>query len=107
MASLDDFINGLKDEAQLLGKKEFIEWIRGAKDEGDEFVKQQRLKLERYAEQLAKQEITASQFKQYILDLQMQVELEALMQSVATKARAQALVSKVEDLVLKRLVKLL
>ena len=107
MANLEDFINGLKDAAQSLPKQEVIDWVRGAKNEADEFVRKVGLKLERYLEQLADKEITPSQFEQYILDLRMQAELDALKQSVEAKVRAQALVAKLEDLVLKRLVALL
>lgn len=107
MATIEDYINGLKDDATVLAKEEFLDWIRGSKDEPDAFVRNQRAKMERYLAQLANGEITGEEFKQYVVDLRSLIELEMLMQSVATKAKAQDFVAKLQDLVLKRLVSLL
>jgi len=96
----EDYINNLKDESGKLAKDELKNLIISAKNDSEEFTKDQGIKLERYLNQLAANTITKAQFESYVLDIQRLTEMQALKMSVAAKARAQNLANGISSLMI-------
>jgi hypothetical protein len=102
----EDFIDNLKDEAGILAKKELKDLINSAREDGEDFIKEQGENMKKYLTQLANNEITKDQFEGYVLSLKDLTEMEALKMLVDSKARAQRLANGVTDLVINGVLKL-
>lgn len=102
-----DFVNSLKDEASSLAKGELIGLITSATTDGDEFVRKQAGKVERYLNQLALGEITKEDFITNMKNIQRLNEMQLLKLSVAAKASAQRLNDGIQNMILGNLLKLI
>jgi hypothetical protein len=105
--SWEDFINNLKDDAGILAKTELIDLVKGAKNDSEEFLKAQGVKIERYLKQLANGQITKKKFEGYMFDIKILTEEQALKMAVAAKARAQRLAIGIANLILDKLISLI
>ena len=103
----EDFIDNLKDDAGTLAKGELKDLINGAKDDAEEFLKEQGKKMEGYLTQLAGGEIKKDQFESYMIDIKDLTEMKALQMEVAAKARAQKIVNGITSLIIDGLLKLI
>lgn len=101
------FIDGLKDEAASLAKEELKGLITNAVQDGNEFIRKQAAKAERYLNQLATGEITKEQFEGYMKDIESLTRMQALKLTVEAKARAQRLADGIQNLILDKMMKLL
>jgi hypothetical protein len=102
----EEFIDNLKDDSGKLAKNELKGLIKSAKDDSEEFLKEQGKKMERYLGQLANGEITKDQLEGYVLNIKDITEMKALQMSVAAKARAQRLATGITNLIVDGLLKL-
>jgi vacuolar-type H+-ATPase subunit H len=99
--------DGLKDEVGQKLKEEFTNFISEAKNDSEEFIKKQAKKLEKYMNQLARGEITKTDFEVNVESLEILTRQKALELSIKGKARAQRLADTIKDLILGRLLALL
>ncbi len=104
---LEKFLDQIKDDSGSLAKGELTNFIDMAKNDNDNFIKEQGNKMETYLTQLATGNITKENFESYILDLKDLSEMQMLKMTVAAKASAQRLVDGISKLILDGLVKLL
>lgn len=107
MSAVEDFLTIVGKGASGLAKDEILNFFNWAADEGNEFTKKQKAKLNRYILQLAAGEITAKQFRSNIDDLKTLTEMQILKMKIAEKAAAQRLVDGIQNLIIDNLLKFL
>src|SRR3990172_5304794 len=100
MSAVEDFLTTVGKGASGLAKDEILSFFNWAVDEGDEFTKKQKVKLNRYILKLAAGEITAKQFQSNIEDLKTLTEMQLLKMQIAQKAAAQRLVDGIQNLII-------
>lgn len=103
----ENFIDNMKDDTKSLAKDEIKDLVKSAKDDSDEFIKRQGMKLELYICQLASGQITKDQFEMYVQDLKDITEMHTINLAVSSKARAQRLVQGITNLIINGLLTLL
>lgn len=94
------YIDNIKDSSSRMAKEELKGLVASTKDDSDEFIRRQGVKMERYLNQLAGRKITKRQFEGYVIDIRDLTEMHALKMSVASKARAQRLTKGITDLII-------
>lgn len=101
------FLENLKDEAETLSKEELKGLILSGLADGDEFIRKQSEKIERCMNQLARGQVTRTEFENYIVDIEDLTRLQELKLQVEAKARAQRLGNGIRDLILDKMLKLI
>lgn len=107
MNDIERFLTNVGKGTSSLAKDEILSFYNWTVDQGGEFTKKQKAKVDRYLLQLALQEITKQEFVGYIADIKTLAEMELLKMEVAQKAAAQRLISGIQDLLIGNLLKLL
>lgn len=107
MSKFTDFVDGVKDEAGILAKKELKDLIASTKKEEFDFVRLQATNLERWVVMLANGELTPDGFKKLVTKMEVVAELETIRLSVKAKASAQRLQGEIKRLVIGQLFKLI
>jgi hypothetical protein len=102
---INEFVDGIKDEAFVLIKGEFKTFMGGLKERTDEFSQKNKAKIEKYLLQLSLGQITKLQFQDAMLDVEKLARMEANLEKVATKAAAQRIHEGVNKLVINGLIK--
>ncbi len=101
------FLDELKDEAGTLAKEELKDLLLKSLTDSNEFLKKQAVKVERYLNQLAADEISKIEFEGYMKDIESLTRIQAANLEVAARARAQRLADGIQNLILDRMLKLL
>ena len=101
------FLDGLKDEAGSVAKGELKGLITDSLTDGEEFIRRQAGKVERYLNQIALGEITTEEFKGYMVDIEELTRMQVLKLQVAAKARAQRLADGIQSLIIDKLIALI
>lgn len=107
MSALEDFLNTVGKGASGLAKEEILNFFNWAADDGNEFTKKQKVKLNRYILELATGEITAKQFQSNIDDIKTLIEMQILKMQIGEKAVAQRIVDGIQNLIIDNLLKFL
>lgn len=103
----DAYIDALAEEAKESAKTEVMDLLEEAKNEGIDFLKEQADRLETYLVQLAKDEITREEFKSNVIDMKTLAEMEAVRQGVAAQAAVQRFVTRMTEVIIGSLFRLL
>ena len=107
MDKVEEFLNTLGTGGAGLAKGEIFSFYKWAVDEGDDFIKRQKTKIDKYLLQLAAQEINKEEFEDCVKDIKNLTEMQILKMSVAQKAAAQRLLNGIQDLLIDNLLKIL
>jgi hypothetical protein len=107
MSKFTDFIDSIKDQAEILAKDELKDLIAAAKKDTSDFVRLQAENLERWTVMLAEEDLTPEGFKKLVKKMEVLSQLENIRLETAAKASAQRLAQGISDLVVNQLFKLI
>ncbi len=107
MSAIEEFLDTVGKGASDLAKDEILNFFYWSADEGNEFTKKQKSKLNRYILKLATGEITVKQFRSNIDDIKTLTEMQILKMRIAEKTAAQRIVDGIQNLIIDNLLKFL
>ena len=100
-----DVVDGIKNDPEAREiKNDCSDFLQSLKNDGEEFNRQQSLKIERYMNQLAVGEITEEECKGFLQDIASNMEIKALEMVDASKARTQKLQKQFVALVIGKVI---
>lgn len=107
MSKFTDFIDTIKDQAEILAKDELKNLVTTAKKDTSDFVRLQAENLERWMVMLAEKDLTPDGFKKLVKKMEVLSQLENIRLETAAKVSAQRLAQGISDLVVNQLFKLI
>ena len=107
MSKFTDFVDSVKDQAEILAKDELKDLVATAKKDTSDFVRLQAENLERWTVMLAEEDLTPAGFKKLVSKMEVLSQLEKIRLDTAAKASAQRLAEGISDLVVNQLFKLI
>jgi polyhydroxyalkanoate synthesis regulator phasin len=103
----EKLFNGITTEAGLSVRNNVAQFFEAIKNEPNEIIKKNAIKVERYTVQLADGKITEQQYRIYLGDICELMEMDKVRLEVKTQARLQKIVNDVEVIFINNLLKIL
>jgi len=103
MATIDDVLNGIKDDSVQAAKKQLQDLLQQAKADSSEFAKENAADLEQWLVQLSKGELDQDEFNALIAAQRATAEQWVNTQAIAGQGRARDLTLTVLDIAVQKI----